>query len=163
MAPCTPQQKTVVSFLSSILTDIRTLHSRLNGNAPFHPTIEFVFDPNYLDADYRAMVSLGHTAKFTAPYTLIQLAKMERQWATLLESATAMMQHDNCPSNYWGLAMRKTFYVRNCLPTREPASFHMPSSSVSPPTSPISKYYEIPMVGMIMDTSVRCTPGESWP
>jgi hypothetical protein len=61
--------------------------------------------------------SLGFSAQFTAPYTHNQLAKMERQWASLADSATVMMQHANCPSKYWGLAMRVAVYLRNKLPT----------------------------------------------
>jgi hypothetical protein len=61
--------------------------------------------------------SFGFTAMFTAPYTHNQLTKMERQWATLADSAAAMMQHANFPSKYWGLAMRTTVYLRNTLIT----------------------------------------------
>jgi hypothetical protein len=64
--------------------------------------------------------SLGFTAQFKAPYTHNQLAKMERQWATLVDSATAMMQHAICPSKYWDLALRTVVYLRNIIPT--PAS-----------------------------------------
>jgi hypothetical protein len=42
---------------------------------------------------------------------------MERQWATLADSATAMLHHANCPAKYWGLAMRTATYLRNRLPS----------------------------------------------
>jgi hypothetical protein len=42
---------------------------------------------------------------------------MERHWATLADSATAMLQHANCPTKYWGLAMRTVVFLRNRLPT----------------------------------------------
>jgi hypothetical protein len=61
--------------------------------------------------------SLGYTSQFTAPYTHNQLAKMGRQWATLADSATAMLQHANCSTKYWGLAMRTAVYLRNRLPS----------------------------------------------
>jgi hypothetical protein len=90
------------------------------------PTIKLDCDPNYLDVACRTMVSsLGYTAQFTAPYTHSQLAKMERQWATLADSATAMLQHTNCPTNYWGLALRTDAYLRNRLPS--PAASGGPS------------------------------------
>jgi hypothetical protein len=61
--------------------------------------------------------SLGYTFQFTAPYTHNQLGNMERQWATLADSATAIPQHANCPTKYWGRAMRTAFYLRNRLPS----------------------------------------------
>jgi hypothetical protein len=77
-----------VSTLSSLLTYVRNLHSRLHHNRAFRPTIKFDCDPNYLDVACRTMItSLGYTAEFTAPYTHNQLAKMGRQWATLTDSA----------------------------------------------------------------------------
>jgi hypothetical protein len=94
------------------------LHSRLHHACAFTPTIKLDCEPNYLDVACRSMVSsLGYTADFTAPYTHNQLAKMERQWATLAESATAMLQHANCPAKYWGHAMRTAVYLRNRLPS----------------------------------------------
>jgi hypothetical protein len=113
-----PSKKAVVSTLSSLLNDVRNLHSRLYPHRAFRPTIKFYCDPNYLDVACRTMVSsLGFSAEFTAPYTHNQLAKTERQWASLADSTTAMMQHANCPSKYWGLAMRTVVYLRNRLPT----------------------------------------------
>jgi hypothetical protein len=62
----------------------------------FMPLIKFDCDPNYLDIACCTMVSsLGYTAQFAAPHTHNQLVKMERQWATLADSATAMLQHAN--------------------------------------------------------------------
>jgi hypothetical protein len=46
---------------------------------------------------------------------------MERQWATLADSATAMLQHAHCPAKYWELAMRTAAYLRNRFPS--PAAF----------------------------------------
>jgi hypothetical protein len=59
---------------------------------------------------------LGFTAQFTATFTHNQLAKMERQWAILADSTTAMMQHANCPSKFWGHVMRTSAYLSNRLP-----------------------------------------------
>jgi hypothetical protein len=74
-----PSKKAVVSTLSSVLTNIRNLHSRILSARAFMPTIKFDCDPDYLDVACRTMVSsLGYTARFTAPYTHNQLAKMER-------------------------------------------------------------------------------------
>jgi hypothetical protein len=87
-----PSKKAVISTLSSVLTEIRNLHSRLLPARAFRPTINFDCDPNYLNVACRTMVSsLGYTPQFTAPYTHNQLAKMERKWATLADSVTAML------------------------------------------------------------------------
>jgi hypothetical protein len=51
------------------------------------------------------------------PCTQNQLAKMERQWAILADSATTMLQHANCPTKYWGLAMHTAVYLHNRLPS----------------------------------------------
>jgi hypothetical protein len=84
----------------------------------FRPTIKFDCDPNYLDVVCRTMVSsLSYTSQFSYPFTHNQLDKMERQWATLADSATTMLQHANCPTKYWGLAMRTAVYLRNRLPS----------------------------------------------
>jgi hypothetical protein len=94
-------KKAVVSTLSSILTDMRDLHSRLYLACALRPTINFDCDRNHLDVACRTMVSsLGYTAQFTAPYAHNQLAKMERKWATLADSATAMLQHASCSTKY---------------------------------------------------------------
>jgi hypothetical protein len=96
-----PPKKAIVFTLSSVLTKIRNLHSRLLPACAYRPTIKFDCDPNYLDVACRTMVSsLGYTAQFTAPYTHNQPVKMERQWATLADSATAMLQHAHCPAKY---------------------------------------------------------------
>ena len=65
------------------------------------PTIKFDCDPNYLDVACRTMVSsLGYTSQFSHPFTHNQLDKMERQWATLADSATAMLHHAKFPTKY---------------------------------------------------------------
>jgi hypothetical protein len=111
-----PSKKAIVSTMSSVLTNIRNLHSRLLPARAFRPTIKFDCDANYLDVACRAMVSsLDYTSQFTAPYTHNQLAKMERHWATIADSATAMLQYANYPTKYWGLAMRTVLYLRNRL------------------------------------------------
>jgi hypothetical protein len=72
-----PSKKAIIPTLSSVLTDIKSLHSRMHRARAFMPTIKFDSDPNYLDVAYRTMVSsLGYTAQFTAPYTHNRLAKM---------------------------------------------------------------------------------------
>jgi hypothetical protein len=112
-----PSKKAVVSTLSSVLTNIRILHSHLLLARTFRPIIKFDCDPSYLDVACRTMVSsLGYTAQLKAPYTHNHLAKMERLWPTLADSATAMLPHANCPTKYWGLAMRTAVYLRNRLP-----------------------------------------------
>jgi hypothetical protein len=63
------------------------------------------------------VASLKYTAHFTTPYTHNLLAKMERKWATLADSVTAMLHHANCPTKYWGLAMGTAVYLRNRLPS----------------------------------------------
>jgi hypothetical protein len=75
-----PSKKADVPTLSSVLKDIKNLHSRLHPARLFTPTTKFVCDPNYFDVAYRNKVSsLRYAAHFTAPYTHNQLAKMERQ------------------------------------------------------------------------------------
>jgi hypothetical protein len=114
-----PYKKAFVSTLSSIFTDIRNLHSRLDHART--PTRKFDCGRNYVYVACRNMVSsLEYRSRFTAPYTHNQLAKMERQRATLADSTTAMLQHANYPTKYWGLAMRTAVYFRNRL--RSPAS-----------------------------------------
>jgi hypothetical protein len=61
------------------------------------PTIKFDCASNYLDVACRTVVSaLGYTALFTASYTHNQLAKMERELATLAHYVTTMLQHAKC-------------------------------------------------------------------
>jgi hypothetical protein len=94
-------KKAVISIISSVLTDIANLHSLMHPTRAFRPTIKFGCDPNYLDVACRSIVSsLGYTPEFTAPYTHNQLANTERQWATLADSAAAMLQHANFPTKY---------------------------------------------------------------
>jgi hypothetical protein len=98
--------KALVPIVSYVLTDIKNLHSRAHHDRAFRPTIKFDYDPSYIDVACRTMVSSsGYAAQFTAPYTHNQLANMQRQWATLADSATAMLQHVICPTKYWGLGL----------------------------------------------------------
>jgi hypothetical protein len=43
-----PSKKAIISTLSSVLTDIQNLHSRLLPACAFRPTIKFDCGPNYV-------------------------------------------------------------------------------------------------------------------
>jgi hypothetical protein len=61
-------KKSAVSNPSSVITDIRNLHTRMRHGRSFRLTIKHDCDPNYLDVSYRIMASsLGYTAQFTHP------------------------------------------------------------------------------------------------
>jgi hypothetical protein len=75
-----------------------------------------------LEADFRFLVSLSiYTAQFTAPYTHSELANMERQWATLANWATTMMQAYSLPLQLLG----------SCVAYRGLPSEHTPTLASS--------------------------------
>jgi hypothetical protein len=125
-----PSKKAIVPNPFLVLsTDIRNFHAHLYPDCAFTPTFKLNCDLNYLDVACRSMVySLGYIAQSTIPYTHNQFAKMEREGATLADSATTILQHANGTIRTWALlCARLSIYSTDSLYRPPPAVLVCPS------------------------------------